>query len=471
MDYSQPFSMLNEQLRPRLTSSEQLHSSLCRLENRKLDSLRSTSTSYRTTVLPTEPEPRISITDPGDLEPPQDNTTQNLVYATTEEGLCSDLLPFINSCFNTDFTIKNEDEDEQVNDDGSITQFEDTDSPSELASEEAMDSLKAGQGAGAGESPFQRFYPDKTLPDLINSGRPLGRRRTLTHVSDTLKEVRREVELSRRRSIKLKAQVDKLQGSTDGHGWSQHRERVTDEVLSVLRLLHPLIEPESSQPGPRAGENRLDAALVELKNVARQLAISHTKHDPKCGESGAEESAILQQALRDRDEAIEKKKAMEGEVLRSKTEMMMLNNQLLEAAQKRLELSLEVEAWKEDFQRLLQQQVLSQQLAEQQAQNKSIRKGLLRRNKQPPIQRPTNFPFAAPTPPNTNSNQIFTNTSVNPSPPTPSMPSPPAAAATDTRTWRDKLKMSRPRLGYQDGAEQEKEWGRRDDGFQVVCLD
>ncbi|MEQ2213302.1 hypothetical protein XENOCAPTIV_012631 [Xenoophorus captivus] len=187
MDYSQPFSMLNEHLRPRLTSSEQLHSSLCRLENRKLDSLRSTSTSYRTTVLPTEPEPQISITDPGDLEPPQDNTTQNLVYATTEEGLSSDLLPFINSCFNTDFTIKNEDEDEQVNDDGSITQFEDTDSPSELASEEAMDSLKAGQGAGAGESPFQRFYPDKTLPDLINSGRPLGRRRTLTHVSDTVR--------------------------------------------------------------------------------------------------------------------------------------------------------------------------------------------------------------------------------------------------------------------------------------------
>ncbi|MEQ2243086.1 hypothetical protein ILYODFUR_003468, partial [Ilyodon furcidens] len=305
MDYSQPFSMLNERLRPRPTSSEQLHSSLCRLENRKLDSLRSTSTSYRTTVLSTEPEPQISITDPGDLEPPQDNTTQNLVYATTEEGLCSDLLPFINSCFNTDFTIKNEDEDEQVNDDGSITQFEDTDSPGELASEEAMDSLKAGQGAGAGESPFQRFYPDKTLPDLINSGRPLGRRRTLTHVSDTLKEVRREVELSRRRSIKLKAQVDKLQGSTDGPGWSQHRERVTDEVLSVLRLLHPLIQPKSSQPGPRAGENRLDAALVELKNVARQLAISHTKHDPKCGKSGAEESAILQQALRDRDEAIE----------------------------------------------------------------------------------------------------------------------------------------------------------------------
>lgn len=37
---------------------------------------------------------------------------------------------------------------------------------------------------------------------------------------------------------------------------------------------------------------------------------------------------------------------MEAELLRSKTEMMTLNNQLLEAVQRRLELSLELEAWK-----------------------------------------------------------------------------------------------------------------------------
>lgn len=41
-----------------------------------------------------------------------------------------------------------------------------------------------------------------------------------------------------------------------------------------------------------------------------------------------------------------RKKAMEAELLRSKTELMLLNNQLLEAVQKRLELSLELEAWK-----------------------------------------------------------------------------------------------------------------------------
>lgn len=130
---------------------------------------------------------------------------------------------------------------------------------------------------------------------------------SLSQVVDALqlKEVRREVELSRRRSIKLKAQVDKLQESREGQGWSQHRERVnrwlnarlhnlagllrfltpalllcqvTEEVLSILRLLSPLTEPDSrSAQLPPDGEKQLDATLAQLQNVARQLAISDTK--------------------------------------------------------------------------------------------------------------------------------------------------------------------------------------------------
>lgn len=55
-----------------------------------------------------------------------------------------------------------------------------------------------------------------------------------------LKEVRREVELSRRRSIKLKAQVDKLQESREGVGWSQHRERVKVTHMQQCTLSTPL---------------------------------------------------------------------------------------------------------------------------------------------------------------------------------------------------------------------------------------
>lgn len=53
--------------------------------------------------------------------------------------------------------------------------------------------------------------------------------------------------------------------------------QVTEEVLSVLRLLHPLTEPGSVLPESLEGEKQLDAALVQLKTVARTLAISHTK--------------------------------------------------------------------------------------------------------------------------------------------------------------------------------------------------
>lgn len=44
---------------------------------------------------------------------------------------------------------------------------------------------------------------------------------------------------------------------------------------------------------------------------------------------------------------------MEAELLKSKTELMLLNNHLLEAVQKRLELSLELEAWKVNLKLLI----------------------------------------------------------------------------------------------------------------------
>lgn len=54
--------------------------------------------------------------------------------------------------------------------------------------------------------------------------------------------------------------------------------QVTEEVLSILRLLSPLTELDSrSAELPTGGEKQLDAALAQLQNVARQLAISNTK--------------------------------------------------------------------------------------------------------------------------------------------------------------------------------------------------
>lgn len=78
-----------------------------------------------------------------------------------------------------------------------------------------------------------------------------------------LNEVRREVELSRRRSIKLKAQVDKLQESHEGQGWSQHRERVKhqDTVYSCTTLQdYDDLFLFVSIPGHRGGSVRSAAA-------------------------------------------------------------------------------------------------------------------------------------------------------------------------------------------------------------------
>ncbi|XP_030293905.1 bicaudal-D-related protein 2-like [Sparus aurata] len=452
MDYHQSFSSLNERLRPRMTSSPQLYSSLTRVEERQSGSLRSLSSSNRPTFSFMTPEPKEAAAEPEDPEQPEDTAEQDFVSGGLEEGRCDDSQPFFNSCLITELNLKD------LGDEDTVTSpSEEKDIPGELVSKGSGNSSESAGGEGG--SPFQRSYEDGSLPDLIRSGRPLARRRTVGHVTETLKEVRREVELSRRRSIKLKAQVDKLQESREGVGWSQHRERVTEEVLSVLRLLRPLTEPASTQPEPSRGENNLDDALVQLQNVARQLAISHTKQFTSG--NGAGDSALLQQALCDRDDAIERKKAMEAELLRSKTEMMSLNNQLLEAVQKRLELSLEVEAWKEDLQLLMQQQVLAQQQAEQ-AQKKPSRMGLLRRHNKPPIQRPSSNTYSSPAPSTVNSSQIFISRSAVSA--APSAPSPPSSR----RNWMDKLRRGKSSTRQE---EQDSEWDAGDNGFQVVSLD
>ncbi|XP_034746393.1 bicaudal-D-related protein 2-like [Etheostoma cragini] len=461
MDYAQSFSALNERLRPQITKSEQLSSPLNRLEEKQLNlSHRSKSSSCRPTVLPTELKPKDSVatTEPEDPEEPEDNYEQEDLVSDEEN--CADRSN--DSCLITEFSLKDLKKEEPVDDTRNTCSPEEKQNPGEPISKGTGDSSESDAVDGEGGSSFQKSYMNWTLPDLINSGRPLNRRRTLGQVSDTLKEVRREVELSRRRSIRLKAQVDKLQESSEGPGWSQHREKVTEEVLSILGLLRPLTKLQYSLPEPSDGVNRLDASLSQLQNVARELAISHTKQF-KSGER-AEDSAVLQQALRDRDGAIEKKKAMEAELLRSKTEMMLLNNQLLEAVQKRLELAVELDTWKEDVRLIIHQQLQSQQQAEQ-AQKKPSRLGILRRTHKLPIQRPTNFPLSTPAPPTTNSNQIFIPRAV-------VSPAPSTLPSTGTqRNWREKLRWPKTgRQGDEDAAGQELE-GRGDNSFQVVSLD
>uniref|UniRef100_A0A8C7Z0Z5 Si:ch211-235m3.5 n=1 Tax=Oryzias sinensis TaxID=183150 RepID=A0A8C7Z0Z5_9TELE len=69
--------------------------------------------------------------------------------------------------------------------------------------------------------------------------------------------------------------------------------------------------------------------------------------------------------LQHRQRSLKKKNMMETELVRSKNDMMSLNNQLLEAIQRKLELSQELEAWQDDIQIVINQQLKSQQQSEQ----------------------------------------------------------------------------------------------------------
>lgn len=173
MDFNQPFSVLNEKLRPRVTTSEQLYSSLTRLEGRQLGSLRNKYTYYRATVLPREPEPN-ATTKTEDPEESVDETEKDYSKGNTGK----------NTCLINELNLNDIGEDE-LGDEESTSQSDEKDSMGEVASEEARDSEELGSNENTNS--FQRDYLDGTLPDLLNSGKPLSRRRTLGHYSDTVR--------------------------------------------------------------------------------------------------------------------------------------------------------------------------------------------------------------------------------------------------------------------------------------------
>lgn len=154
-----------------------------------MGSLRSRSPVYRSTVLPTEPEPNVSlkVTEPEDPEEPEDDAAQeDLVSDGLDVGNLANLLHINNSCLISELNLKDVSEEELVDEDSSPCQSEEKDSSGDLTSEGTGDSSESVVIGDEGGQSFQRSYTDRTLPDLIKSGRPLSRRRTLGHVSDTV---------------------------------------------------------------------------------------------------------------------------------------------------------------------------------------------------------------------------------------------------------------------------------------------
>ncbi|KAM4808906.1 BICD family-like cargo adapter 1 isoform 1-T1 [Rhinophrynus dorsalis] len=66
----------------------------------------------------------------------------------------------------------------------------------------------------------------------------------------------------------------------------------------------------------------------------------------------------LLKAIKDRDEAIAKKNAVELELAKCRIDLVSLNTQLLDAIQQKLNLSQQLEAWQDDMHRVIDQQLM-----------------------------------------------------------------------------------------------------------------
>lgn len=111
---------------------------------------------------------------------------------------------------------------------------------------------------------------------------------------------------------------------------------------------------------------KLRQSLEELQRLHSQVTLLSvemtTLKEERDRLRGAAEdkemSERLLQAIRDRDEAIAKKNAVEVELAKCKIDMMSLNSQLLDAIQQKVNLSQQLEAWQDDMHRVIDQQLM-----------------------------------------------------------------------------------------------------------------
>uniref|UniRef100_A0A3B4FI16 BICD family like cargo adaptor 1 n=2 Tax=Haplochromini TaxID=319058 RepID=A0A3B4FI16_9CICH len=146
---------------------------------------------------------------------------------------------------------------------------------------------------------------------------------------------------------------------------------VTDSALSTDSSMDESSETSSAKDVPtgslhtsllelrRLTQNLLDGnestvALlsVEMRSLREENERMRTMADVR------EPSEQLQSAIRDRDDAIAKKKAVEMELAKCKIDIMSLNSQLLDAIQQKLNLSQQLEAWQDDMHRVIDQQLM-----------------------------------------------------------------------------------------------------------------
>ncbi|KAM3867415.1 LOW QUALITY PROTEIN: BICD family-like cargo adapter 1 [Diretmus argenteus] len=125
----------------------------------------------------------------------------------------------------------------------------------------------------------------------------------------------------------------------------EEQARKLGEDLREIRELY-----EAEQDKTRGNEEE----LLQLHNQMAVLSVeaSSVREENERMRAMAdvhEPNEKLQSAIRDRDDAIAKKKAVEMELAKCKIDIMSLNSQLLDAIQQKLNLSQQLEAWQWPF--------------------------------------------------------------------------------------------------------------------------
>ncbi|XP_039188483.1 BICD family-like cargo adapter 1 isoform X3 [Crotalus tigris] len=159
----------------------------------------------------------------------------------------------------------------------------------------------------------------------------------------------------------LKRLIQSVIDGTDCLGSRRSDDDALEEQIKQTsedsRALRELMEGE---------RGKLRQSLEELQQLHSQVTLlsvemTSLKEERDRLRGSAEDKEMSEQllkAIRDRDEAISKKNAVEMELAKCRMDMMSLNSQLLDAIQQKLNLSQQLEAWQDDMQRLIDQQLM-----------------------------------------------------------------------------------------------------------------
>ncbi|XP_072770373.1 BICD family-like cargo adapter 1 [Nerophis lumbriciformis] len=161
--------------------------------------------------------------------------------------------------------------------------------------------------------------------------------------------------------LELRRLTQNLLDGNESTGSRRSDEEALEEQLrklgEELREVRELYEVEQDKTHNSKEEllqlhNQMTLLSVEMCSLQEETELMRTMAEVR------EPSEQLQSAIKDRDEAIAKKKAVEMELAKCKIDIMSLNSQLLDAIQQKLNLSQQLEAWQDDMHRVIDQQLM-----------------------------------------------------------------------------------------------------------------